>query len=361
MIAVIIGSILVAAVTQSGLGWYVPQAVYMMIIPDGSGATTTHVADVWQEWTVRFKDGHSQSFRSDFKPISFQTVPTSASGEPSVLDITFSIKLQYRLRMEESWPLYKWDEVLKVDPIMTVLVDGRGVGAVSTFEPIVFTSDDALGTVKTWTARVVFQGQSGAVSYPTVNAVNALAGKQQAFVQVIMSELWTQYRAWWYSAESRQCGVVVVGGHCWDELSRKTEASPYGLNFIWTPTATGTATFTWPTAILTTDTGGNPVVVYTVTGTKTFLLWRTVTATFVGPTETVTITVGTNIGGTPSPEPSNYCGKDDSFSKFMCWVSRSTGILGYQIPNWLILVVVLVVILWLISRLFTPRIQVGGS
>jgi hypothetical protein len=249
---------------------------------------------------------------------------------------------------------------------MTLLVDGRAVGAVTSFSSIVFTTSDSIGAVKSWKTLIQFQGAAGSFDGPILNAQNALQGKQSALIQVVWNELYVQYKAWIYSAESRSCASVLIGGskyNCLDELGRHMDGDPYAIAFGWTPAISGTATFTAPTPIVTTDKSGNIIIVHTVTGTQTFTLWSTVPVTLAGPTETVTVTVGTNPGGTNTGNNTgegDWCTKTDGLSQFVCWVYGSTCLINspvgcaFSIANyWFVLaslLALLVIAILLLSR-----------
>lgn len=180
---------------------------------------------------------------------------------------------------------------------------------------------------------------------------------------MVLSQVWTTYQAWDYSASSIACNkqTVAVGvstGPILCQTSQKTVPSPYGLYFDWTPEMTGTASFTWPTAIVTTSNtcpgGGNICQIWTLTGTKTVTLWTnsktTVTATLAGPTNTVTQGIGTmpNATSTSTSWPTTGACKIAGFP-VPDWFCKTS----FGVANWLwisIGILAVLVIAFLLSR-----------
>jgi len=295
----------------------------MMFVDEGSSASSNdvHVADAWQEWAVTFKNGHTATFQSDqATPIGVNPLDVAqGNGEPSVLHITFKQQLTVQLPWVSSGiagvTLGSEIAILKVDPIMTVMLDGRAADAKSTFQSITFDSRDSIGTVRSWDAWIIFQGGSGAAPSGAIvsDLSGATVGKSKVLVQVVMSQLWQEYTAVW-----------AVGGYPLTEtmkqIDRRTYASPYGLNFDWTPSATGTAQYTWPTAAITTDTKGNIIQVWSQTGTQVITLWKSVTATVAGPTKPVTQTIGIN---------------PNSGSNYQPGSTGACKLAGFTVPDWL--------------------------
>ena len=305
VVIVLIGVALIPIIQLGAIKTDSTTHVQLLMIPDGGGGgtgpTLTDVANTWQEWSVSFRNGQFAYYKSDVLAVSFELVP---NAEPSVLDITFPTVLTANLPSHHDL-FTGWKTVVAAIPVMTVLVDYRAAGALSNFQPISFTSDDQVGTKKSWTARIVFSG-SPSQTQNMLNLQDSLSGKSSAFIQVVLSQVWTTYQSWDYSAASIYCNGEIVGikvstGPELCQTSQKTVPSPYGLNFNWSPAATGTASFTWPTGLVTTAAscpgGGNICQIWTHTGTDTITLWSnsrtTVTATLAGPTSTVTQGIGT--------------------------------------------------------------------
>jgi len=367
--------VLVLAVQSGLVQWKQPTSIYLDFGPwcptwpncptvtsqqsISTYATTNsiHVADTWQEWVVHYVSGGFQSFRSDTFTFLFSSLQlTQASGQPSWLVITFPTVLQASLPSYYSLlPPTEWKTVLKVDPLMTVLIDGNAAGVLSSLGSISFTSDDAVGTRKQWVACIIFSGSASCPSGAQVlDLTGSITGKTQAQVQVTMSQLWTHYRDWILSASTPPgCDIQIGFGQCMEQLSRQPVLSPYTLSFNWTPQATGPATFTWPTGIMSTS-NNRPIQIWTQTGTATVTLWQSVTATLAGPKTTVTQTIGTNFNagltGNQTASTSGACrllNLGSYYSGFIApdWFCAKT----FGISNWIIAVVA-VLGLYLIFR-----------
>jgi len=171
MVTVVIALTMFLALAQSGLfHLWRPTQVYSFV-PERDGTSSLwHVADTWQEWTVTFVNRRMLDYKSAPVAIGFELA--SASGMPSVLDITFPTELTATL--PSYYDLWSgWKTVLTSIPVMTVLVDYRAAGSLSSFEPITFSSDDAVGTKRAWTARIVFSGLAEQTQN-TLNLQNSL-------------------------------------------------------------------------------------------------------------------------------------------------------------------------------------------
>jgi hypothetical protein len=337
----------VLAILGSGV-IHVPSAspVHLDLIGDnGQTLTNVHVLDTWQEWTVGLTNGVVDMKTSATTAISFDLVPTE-NGEPSVLDITFPTKLLFKLPSYNN-VISAWNTVLDGIPVLTVAVDGRAANEpYSNFQHVQFTSSDSVGIEKQWMARIVFSGNPPAWQN-MIYVTGALAGKQKAFVQIFFTEVWTVYQNWLWSPTTQCGGGIQVGGAFMCQISQVSAPSPYGLNFDWTPSATGTASFTWPTGqVVSTDQYGGIIQLWTSTGTATITLWNTVTATLAGPPTTVTQTIGTvpSPGGGGNGAGQGLCAMLPSW---LAWLCGST----WNIPNWLLISIGVVLFLILIAAL----------
>ena len=336
-----------------------------LIDENGQILSDVHVADTWQEWNVQLSNGWGGTYKGDTVAVNFELAPTVA-GEPSVLDITFPTRLEFKLPSHfDMWQ--GWKTVLDAIPVLTVLVEGRDANEpYDSFNHVTFTSDDAIGSKKAWTARIVFSGNP-AQAENMIYVTNALAGKSSALIQVVFSEVWTTYQAWQYSASTQNCngqssGITInwpwVPLLC--QISQRTVPSPYGLNFDWTPSATGTASFTWPTGVIaSTDQNGGIVQIWTKTGTETLTLWKSFTATLAGPPTTVTQTIGT----VPTGAGGNSGGSMDLCTlPVIGWLCGKT----WGIANWTLLIlgligfIILLGILAVVFRRRTGRHSAGN-
>ena len=292
----------------------------MLVNPDGDGGSSSsnsvHVEDVWQQWTVTYVNGQSENFRSDYpQPITQQFQVAQSSREPSILDLTVPIQLTTADLPSYSGVDAQWSTLIDNIPTVSVWVNYRPVGAVSqnVLSPISFTASDRVGATKYWNVRIIFLGGSSYcnTSNPCLDLSGTLNGLTSAFIQIGVTIISSSYRSYSYSAGSLYCNgqwtfIGITSGNVECLLGSSTAALPFGVNFSWYPSDTGTATLTLPTAALT-QCQGNYCFVWTNTGTQTVTLWSTVPVTIVGPTTPVTQngppipTGGNQNGGSTSP------------------------------------------------------------
>lgn len=324
-----------------------PVPINLMLVnpnpQEGSGATSTsasgvsvHVEDAWQQWVVRYTNGLSEQFRSDYpQPITQQFQVAQTSSTPSILDLTVPVQLT-----TSNLPSYggfdaAWATVINNVPTVSVWVNYRPAGAVSQslLSPITFATGDQVGITKYWNVRIVFSGGSeycSNTSNACLDLSGTLNGLTSAFIQIGVTIISSSYRSYSYSAGSLYCNgqwlfIGFTSGNVECLVGSSTVAVPYGVNFNWTPSATGTAALTLPTAALT-QCQGNYCFVWTNTGNQTVTLWSSVRATIVGPTTTVTQ------NGPPVPTGGNNNGNQPSGS---CQLGGGKALWGFvNLPSW---------------------------
>ena len=342
-----------------------PRPIVLSFDPGTGSYQAVHVADTWQEWLVTYADGSTARFDSrDTEDPTGISLDVTGTREPCTLLVEFKVELRIDLKSGNDgakwagghyWTTTPWQEILRGEPIVTVLVDGRAAASGLSLNPLIFTArENKAGDTKAWKAFIVFSGSPSTPSDATlINVNSALVGKGSALIQVINNQVWilTQlYDPSWITGDPSPLT---------NERSRKSAVNPYGLSFTWTPAITGPATFTWPTGYVTTGPSGI-VLIYTQTGTTTVTLWtyvtvedgatktRTVTATLAGPTVTVTETIATNrpTGGTTGGGTAT--GILAGIEKWLKpWLPE------WLQPYWLIVFLLLVFFgLWLLVRLF---------
>jgi len=307
------------------------------------GGDLVHVANTWQEWTVTYTDGSVESFRSD-SPTQVMLQAATSSRQPAALKIIFPTVLTSQLKRED-YPLAVREQVVKCHPVVLVLVNFTQVLRVTNFEEIVFDSTMKVGDTKSWTAYVLFSGNLP--SEPNVGVADlrgSLANAGSAVIQVVMAqfwETWSIYQVWYVLRLGNPPDRVDS-----TQLSVKTVESPYAVGFKWTPTITGTPTYTWPTAVIS-ITSNTLIQVWTQTGTSVITLWSTVPVTIGGPLTTVTQTIGvlqttTTLGGGQGNE---------GWNAFVKWWKS---LLPDWLQNWwwLVLAVAVLLLLWILSKMF---------
>jgi hypothetical protein len=284
----------------------------------------SHVEDTWQEWTVTYQDGSQSQFRSDSpQAITQNFAVAQGSSEPSILDLTVPVQLTANnLPSYNAWDA-QWVTVISNIPTVSVWSNYRPVGAVSQdlLSPITFTTGDPVSTTKSWTVRIVFLGGMNyctGLTTPCLDLSGSLT-ESTAFIQIGVTIISTSYRSYTYTAGlSTSCNGQTIwlsatsGPVTCQEGDSSTVAVPYGVNFNWSPSATGTAAITLPTGALT-QCQGTYCFVWTRTGNQTFTLWSTVPVTVVGPKTTVTqlgppVPTGGNGGNGNNPSECKFGG-----------------------------------------------------
>lgn len=302
----------------------------------------THVEDTWQEWTVTYQNGFQEQFASDSPQAITQNFAVAQSGsEPSILDLTVPVELTANnLPSYNAWDA-QWVTVISNIPTVTVWSNYRPLGAVSQdlLSPITFTTGDPVGTVKDWTVRIVFLGGMNyctGFSGPCLDLSESLTSP--AFVQIGVTIISTSYRSYTYTAglftscNGQTIWLSASSGPVLCQVGdSSTVAVPYGVNFNWSSSATGTAALTLPTGALT-QCEGIYCFVWTKTGNETFTLWSTVPVTVVGPKTTVTQ------AGPPIPTSGNGNGGGNNS---VCKVGGGkalwglVNIPGVSLPGWM--------------------------
>lgn len=310
----------------------------------GVASQPSHVEDTWQEWTVTYQDGSQSQFRSDSpQAITQNFAVAQGSSEPSILDLTVPVQLTTNnLPSYSAWDA-QWATVISNIPTVSVWSNYRPLGAVSQdlLSPITFTTGDPVGTTKHWNVKIVFLGGMNyctGLSYPCLDLSGSLNG-QSAFIQIGVTIISTSYKSYTYSAglwTSCNGQTIWLSGTSGPVTCQvgdsSTVAVPYGVNFNWSPSATGTAALTLPTGALT-QCQGTYCFVWTRTGNQTFTLWSTVPVTVVGPKTTVTQ------AGPPIPTGGN--GNGSGANNSVCQVGGGkalwglVNIPGFTLPAWM--------------------------
>jgi hypothetical protein len=230
------------------------------------------------------------------------------SGEPASILIEFKVELKRALKTGDDgqrwdssfhwWWSTPWQEVLRGEPLVTVLVDFRPAQAELSLSPLIFTGGESkVGDAKSWKTFIIFSGTPSIPSDASViHLESSLAGKKSAAIQIINTQSWFLTQFYYPSKITGDPSPFTA------ERSRRGVVSPYGLNFTWETGQAGLGTISWPTGVLTTDAAGRIVIVHTSTGTAIVTVWKylngtqtvIVTATLAGPTDTVTQVVATN-------------------------------------------------------------------
>lgn len=335
---------------------------------------TDYVADTWQEWDVTYALGVPQHFDSRLEQDPTRVVfDIAKSGEPLSILIEFKVELKRSLRTGNDggkwdnsfhwWWSTPWQEILRGEPLVTVLVDFRPAESELSLAPLVFTgSESKVGASKSWKSFIIFSGNpSQPADASVIHLESALAGKSSAAIQIINTQTWflTQF---YYSS-------LITGDPSpfTSERSRIGVASPYGLNFNWMQGQAGSGTFSWPTMVISTDSTGI-VLIQTVTGTQIVTLFtylngtRTVyvTGTLVGPTVTVTQVIATNRPTTGGSEDGKTVPKA-WWEMVMAWL-KSLMPARFEELWWLlglILLIVAVIVLAVILKIL--RWALGGK
>ena len=271
-----------------------------------------YVADTWQEWDVAYRTGQLDHFDSRTTANPGTVVfDIAKSGEPASILIDFKVELKRALKTGDDgarwdsafhwWWSTPWQEVLRGEPLVAVLVDFRPAQAQLSLSPIIFTgSESKVGDAKSWKTFIIFSGSPSIPSDASViHLESSLAGKNSAAIQIINTQSWFLTQFYYPSRITGDPSPFTA------ERSRRGVVSPYGLNFTWEIGQAGQTTFSWPTGVLTTDAAGQIVIVHTATGTKIVTVWKylngsqtvVVTATLAAPTATVTQVVATNRPG----------------------------------------------------------------
>jgi len=271
-----------------------------------------YVADTWQEWDVMYRTGQPEHFDSRLTARPDAVVfDIAKSGEPATILIEFKVELKRGLKTGDDgqrwdssfhwWWSTPWQEVLRGEPLVTVLVDFRAAQAELSLSPIIFTGGESkVGDAKSWKTFIIFSGTPSIPSDASViHLESSLAGKKSAAIQIINTQSWFLTQFYYPSKITGDPSPFTA------ERSRRGVVSPYGLNFTWELAQAGQTTFSWPTGVLTTDAAGRIVIVHTSTGTAIMTVWKylngtqtvIVTATLAGPTATVTQVVATNRPG----------------------------------------------------------------
>lgn len=278
-----------------------------------------YVADTWQEWAVTYRTGQLDHFDSRLTARPDAVVfDIAKSGEPATILIDFKVELKRALKTGDDgqrwdssfhwWWSTPWQEVLRGEPLVTVLVDFRPAQAELSLSPMIFTGgENKVGDAKSWKTFIIFSGNPSIPSDASViHLESSLAGKKSAAIQIINTQSWFLTQFYYPSRITGDPSPFT------SERSRRGVVSPYGLNFTWELGQAGQTTFSWPTGVLTTDAAGQIVIVHTSTGTKILTVWKylngsqtvVVTATLAGPTATVTQVVATNRPGNATDESS---------------------------------------------------------
>lgn len=228
-----------------------------LVASGANQAAFGHIADTWQQWTIHYLGGAVSSFRTDqITPVKLDLV---AGSEPGWLDIVFPLQLVTKLNSgvgSSNGNTGSWYQENDVVARMSVFVNNVQVGGTSNLnDPLMFTSNDAVGTQKTWTARIIFSGTPSTGQFDSVlNLSGALNGKTSAFVLVGLMETWTTYQVWtsfalfssYYCASGGTTNIGNVSGKC--QIRQTDIWSPGSVNFNWSPGAgQGGATITYAT------------------------------------------------------------------------------------------------------------------
>ena len=365
----LIGLMVVAGIVALEFRRLNPVPIRFEFVNDSGQLQEDYVADTWQEWQVTYVTGQTESLDSrSFVDPSRVVFDVAKSGEPATIMIEFKVELKRALKSGDDggkwdgsfpfghyWFSTPWQEILRGEPLVAVLVDFRPAVAELSLSPLIFTAtENKIGDAKVWKAFIVFSGNPSVPSDASVIRVEgSLAGKKSAAVQIVNTQTWFLTQFYYPSKITGDPSPFT------NERSRRGVVSPYGLNFMWQQGQAGSTTFSWPTAVISSDTGGI-ILIHTVTGTSIMTLWKymngtqtvLVTATLAGPTMTVTQTIATNrpTGGT---DGGSSTGAKGLWPAIVAWL-RSLMPAGLEDLWWLLgiaLFIVAVVILAFIVKI----------
>jgi hypothetical protein len=219
-------------------------------------------------------------------------------------------------------------------------VNGRGILSETSQSTIWFEPSDAIGATKTIRYFVKFAGNpsvpSDAILMDVSTAISMLSVNGSAYVQIIETEIWTQY-----------IKFTTSFGNAQDYAKQYKPAQldvPIGVWIDWHSGFTGSTMFT---RVLTTDSQGNVIIPWTVTSVITGPGW-----TAAGPPYTTTVTVASTITA-PSQGYNNGTGWWDALKKWFDKLFSGLGLTGNLKTVAIVLGVALIIVLiiWIVVSL----------
>lgn len=334
-------------------------------------------AETWQSWSVKLNDANGPvvSYVSAHKSFSLPPLAVGGSGTGRLYyaEISIPFKMIGVLPKEGTigTPSY-WYNELEVHASAKVFFQDEShlIGEV-TLVPITFHPSDSSGTSKNLRLYV---GSHDGIRYVSSNYQvttaesldietylnsQGLSGIRDYTLYVTVLEVAIIYKVMPFTNVG--IGVQTVS---------TTPSPPVPGDFTMHLPATWTGTYstaqTWQTQTIYIYGTRTVTVVWTIPSTVVVIKPTTICGTsgicytytgvstvFTGWATTVTVT------NVPSPLPSDWCSIPvigPPICGIIDWVKGST----FGIPNWVILLAVVLIILWLLWKLFTPRIQVGG-
>lgn len=369
MAALLLGVIVLAALQSGYLVWTEPVHVLMMVPnTDGTGTTQKQVANTWQEWTVRMKDGTAQVKTSGKRGIigtwGLPLDLVSGSSVPLYVEVTVPIEFTIQLPKGANLPFTSvpsWYAAFLVRETIHVYLNGQDVGvAYATNYPdlvLTYTSFDSPHKVVNFKFPILLSGswpsavEAGILMPLDLRTRIASLPRNQPFNLGV-----DVYQSW---DLGKYCDP---GGKVCGNFGHQDETLQYTVGFQITMSSfTVPFTATLPTQTIggtVTTSSGVVVVVVTqiVPSISTVATGPGVTATIMGNGTTIVTTMTEPGGGTLKCStflPDWLCGTFDPFA----WLKGST----YGIPNWLILLGIIIVVLWILSRLLRPQVNLRAA
>jgi hypothetical protein len=376
----IITVILVAFIAGLGLTYWDPVRFSFTLVADGGGSSAATMAyETWQNWAIHLQGGGVASYVSASKSFGFPiSLGGSAVGRLYYTEVQIPIRQVGQLPSENllsgSCTPSTWYNQIEVYAKAKVFFQDEShlIGEVN-LVPVRFGPRDPTGTVR---SLQLFIGTHDGVRYVKANYQTGTA--EPVDVEGYMTSMgFSNLSQFTLYVKVVEVLTVYKIKPC---LSGGTGESIQILKTVSSPEIPGSVAFTlpqtWTGTYVTTQTWQTQTIY--VTGTKTVTMTWVVPSTMVviSPTtiQGVTFTgVSTVFSGwttvvtvtnePPPIIPSDWCSIaiiGGPLCSLIDWVKGTT----FGIPNWLIFAAVvfiaLWILLWILSKLFAPRVSVGG-
>ena len=293
--------------------WRQPTSVNLKFITEPSeGVSTVHVADTWQEWTLKFTDGSTETRSSAITGLNVRFAVVN-------LQTVRSLKIEVPIVLASPLPA---DVLVMVQPSLGVSINNGNPISFNPnwWGPFTFMAGrDAPGSTVTYDFYLLLSGEMQSPAARTIDLRSQIAelNSGEFTLAVTVPEVWDamkQYAGYGLLPTDHQ--VIPVA---------------YSVDLtVNLPLFTGTFTVPLPTQTVSTCQGGVCVQVPATTFTTTA---PEVTAIVSGIGTTFTLTTTWR-----SPNQLDFC-------SWVPWFCES----AWGIPNWLI-VALAILVLWLLAR-----------